>query len=64
MRLTYDPVKSTRNEHERGMPFGLAAEFDWNTALIVEDQRQDYQEKRFQALGYIQAHLCMLVFTP
>lgn len=51
MRLTYDPAKSTRNGHERGMPFELAADFDWSAALIVEDLRQDYKEGRFQSLG-------------
>ena len=64
MRLTYDPAKSQRNEQERGMPFALAADFDWSTALIVEDLRQDYNERRFQALGFVGEHLCMLVFTP
>ncbi len=64
MRLTYDPAKSTRNEQERGMPFELAADFEWSTALIIEDLRKDYKERRFQALGFIAEHLCMLVFTP
>lgn len=64
MRLTYDPAKSARNERERGMPFGLAADFDWSTALVVEDLRQDYTERRFQALGFVGEHVCMLVFTP
>jgi uncharacterized DUF497 family protein len=64
MRLTYDPAKSLRNEQERGMPFDLAFDFDWSTALLVEDTREDYQERRFQALGFIEEHLCMLVFTP
>ena len=64
MRLTYDPAKSARNEEERGMRFGLAQQFDWSSALVVEDTRQDYPERRFQALGFIDEHLCMLVFTP
>ena len=64
MRLTYDPAKSARNERERGMPFGLTADFDWSTALVVEDLRQDYTERRFQALGFVGEHVCMLVFTP
>lgn len=64
MRLTYDPAKSERNAIERGMPFSLAELFDWSSALIVEDTRQAYPERRFQALGFIEAHLCMLVFTP
>jgi len=64
MRVTYDPAKSLRNEEERGLPFELANEFDWSDALIVEDTREDYKERRYQALGYIDEHLHMLVFTP
>ena len=64
MPLTYDPKKSKRNEAERGLAFGLAEDFDWSTALIVEDTRKDYKERRFQALGFIDDHLHMLVFTP
>jgi uncharacterized DUF497 family protein len=64
MRVTYDPAKSSRNEELRGLPFALANDFDWSSALIVEDTREDYSESRFQALGYIDEHLCMLVFTP
>jgi uncharacterized DUF497 family protein len=64
MRLTYDPAKSERNQAERDMPFGLASDVDWSRALIVEDTRQPYPERRYQALGFIEEHLCMLVFTP
>jgi uncharacterized DUF497 family protein len=64
MRITFDPAKSLRNEAERGLPFALAKEFDWSTALIAEDTREDYLEKRYQALGFLGEHLHMLVFTP
>jgi hypothetical protein len=64
MRVTFDPAKSSRNEALRGLPFEVAKDFDWSGALIVEDTREDYQEKRYQALGYIGEHLHMLVFTP
>ena len=64
MPVTYDPAKSERNEAERGLAFGRAEEFDWSTALIVEDTRKDYDEKRYQALGMIGECLYMLVFTP
>ena len=46
MPMTYDPAKSERNEAERGLAFDLAEEFDWSTALIVEDTRKDYDERR------------------
>jgi uncharacterized DUF497 family protein len=46
MRVTYDPAKSLRNEEERGLPFAHAEDFDWSSALIVEDAREDYSERR------------------
>ena len=64
MRVTYDPAKSLRNDEERGLPFALAEDFDWASALIVEDTREDYGERRYQALGFIGEPLHMLVFTP
>lgn len=64
MRFTFDPAKNERNIAERGLAFELAEEFDWSTALIVEDTRRDYAERRFQALGLIEEYLHMLVFTP
>jgi uncharacterized protein len=64
MLLSYDPSKSARNEAERGLAFDLAEEFDWSSALIAEDRRRDYEERRYQALGSIGEHLHMLVFTP
>lgn len=62
--LTYDPAKSERNAARRSLPFTLAEEFDWTTALIAEDTRKDYGEPRYQALGLIGGHLHMLMFTP
>jgi uncharacterized DUF497 family protein len=62
--ITYDPGKNERNIAERGISFELANDFEWSSALIVEDTRKDYGEPRFQALGFIKGRLHMLVFTP
>ena len=64
MRFTYDPAKSERNIAERALAFDLAEDFEWNTALIAEDTRQDYLERRYQAIGMVDEHFHMLVFTP
>lgn len=64
MRIEFDPDKSTRNARERGLPFDLASEFDFSTALVTEDRRGDYPERRFVALGYIGRRLHVLCFTP
>lgn len=49
---------------ERGLSFELVEEFEWDSALVVEDVRRDYGERRFQALGMIKGRLHALVFTP
>ena len=64
MLVTFDPPKNARNVAERGIPFRLALRFEWSTALIGEDKRKDYGEKRLQALGFVGDKLHMLVFTP
>ena len=64
MAISFDPAKSAANVQSRGLSFELAADFDWSTALIVEDIREDYGEARYQALGRIGDRLHMLVFTP
>ena len=30
MNVSFDPIKSERNERERGLPFSLVAQFDWS----------------------------------
>ena len=64
MPVTYDPAKSDQNEAQRGLAFHIAETFEWSTALIVEDTRHDYAERRYQALGMIGEQLHMLIFTP
>lgn len=64
MKISFDPQKSATNVSERGLPFSMVELFDWSGALIVEDNRIDYGETRYQALGYIETHLYMVVFTP
>lgn len=64
MDISFDPLKSERNIATRGISFEQAAAFQWDSALIVEDTRKDYGERRFQALGLIGVRLHVLVFTP
>lgn len=64
MAITYDPEKNEKNIALRGISFDRADDFDWSSALIVEDLRKDYGERRFQALGFIEERLHVLVFTP
>jgi uncharacterized DUF497 family protein len=62
--ISFDPQKNERNIAQRGIPFENAEEFEWDTALVVEDVRKEYGERRFQALGLVAGRLHALVFTP
>lgn len=42
-----DPKKERKNLVERGLSLDLAEQLDWATALIWEDRRQDYGERRY-----------------
>lgn len=64
MPISFDPQKNERNIAQRGIPFEFVEDFEWDNALVVEDLRKDYGERRFQALGLIAGRLHALVFTP
>ncbi len=64
MAISFDVAKNERNIATRGISFDRAIAFEWDSALIVEDTRKDYGERRFQALGLIDGRLHVLVFTP
>jgi len=64
VKITYDPAKDTANLKSRGLSFDQAVELDWTSAVIIEDTRNDYGERRFRVFGYIGERLYALVFTP
>lgn len=63
MRVDFDPIKSERNRRERGLAFERAVEFDFSSALIAQDDRNDYGETRYVALGMLGHRLHVLCFT-
>ena len=50
-------------EARRGLPFELARDFDFTTARIEIDDRYEYGEQRYFALGFIGERLYALAFT-
>jgi len=62
--ISFDPAKNERNIASRGISFEVAEQFEWDTALIAEDLRKEYGERRFQAVGLIAGRLHAMVFTP
>lgn len=64
MKIGYDSAKNVRNMAERQLPFDRAADFGWDDAVIIEDVRKGYPERRFVAIGCPYRRLHVLCFTP
>ncbi len=59
----------TKSIADRGLSFELAWDFDFAGALVVDDDRFPYPERRWLALGRLTAgfrrgRLMAIVFTP
>ncbi len=62
--IRFDPAKNATNIANRGLSFEHVEQMEWDTALIQEDTRKAYGERRFQVLGFIGERLHAVVFTP
>lgn len=63
MRIEYDKNKSDKNTKERNLSFDEAVDFEWETAIFIEDTRKSYPEQRFIASGYLNKRLHILCFS-
>ena len=63
MIFEWDEAKRRANLAKHGVDFDLAHAFEWGSAEIEPDRRRDYGENRWQALGEINGHVYMLIFT-
>ena len=64
MKITFDPKKNADNIHERQLSFDDVSKLEWSNAVILEDVRKEYGERRFRVFGYIEERLYAVVFTP
>lgn len=64
MKITFDPKKNADNIRDRQLPFDYVAKLEWSSAVVVEDVRKDYGERRFRVFGHIENRLYAVVFTP
>jgi uncharacterized DUF497 family protein len=62
MRIEFDEAKNQRNIEERSLPFTRAADFDFENAKIIVDDRKEYGEVRYVATGYLDGRLHVLAF--
>ncbi len=63
VEITFDPVKDTANRRKHGISLARASEFDFATAEFDIDDREDYGEVRWNAIGFLDAMLYSLTFT-
>lgn len=63
MNVRFDPAKDAANVAKHGVPLTKAARFEWDTAVVWPDTRQDYDAARMVALGYIGLRIMAVVFV-
>lgn len=63
MEYEWDERKRVANLMKHGIDFGITEGFCWNTALETIDDRADYGEKRWIALGLIDTRVHVLIYT-
>lgn len=51
MKIEFDPAKDAANLAKHGVSMILAAELDWDSALVWLDERFEYNELRMIALA-------------
>ena len=63
MRIEFDAGKDSGNQAKHGVSLALAAELDWEAALVWVDDRFDYAELRMIALAPKTGTLYYLAFV-
>lgn len=63
MNYEWDQTKRLFNLETHGLDFVDIVDFDWDSALVIEDNRRDYAETRHVAYGLIGKRLTVLVCT-
>lgn len=63
MEYEWDARKAAANWRKHGVAFRIIENFDWATALVIPDERRDYGEARWLAMGMIDRRLYAATFT-
>lgn len=59
----WDEHKNDANRVRHGVGFEAAVEFEWESALAMADERAEYGERRYVAVGAIGGRIHVMVFT-
>jgi hypothetical protein len=63
MKYEWDENKRVANLAKHGVDFIDAEDFDWSSAIETIDDRFNYIEDRWIALGFIDSRLHVLIYT-
>lgn len=63
MHYEWDEHKQIANLAKHGVDFVVAENFEWDTAIETIDDRFDYGEERWIALGFIGNKLHVRIYT-
>jgi uncharacterized DUF497 family protein len=63
LQFEWDEAKRSSNIAKHGVDFALAERFEWDSALLREDRRRSYDERRWGAQGLIDGVVHTLIFT-
>ena len=64
MDIDFDTAKRLATLEARGLDMADAGQVFDGPTLTVEDDRRDYGERRYIALGRIRGRIHVMVFTP
>jgi uncharacterized DUF497 family protein len=63
MQITFNPQKNSINIVKHGVSLGDAAKLEWDSALIWQDLRYNYNEIRMIGLAPLGTRLYHVVYT-
>jgi uncharacterized DUF497 family protein len=63
MEIEFDGAKDKANIAKHGISLSAASEFEMAGAMVSVDDRADYGEDRFIAVGQLGGRLHVLIFT-
>jgi uncharacterized DUF497 family protein len=63
VHIDFDPIKDAANRSKHGVSLALAAELDWDSAVVWMDSRKTYGEMRQNALALMGSRLYFVAFV-
>lgn len=62
--FVWDEAKNAENRAKHGIGFEIVHELDWSSVVYEEDDRFDYGETRYFAMGRIEGRPFYVVIVP